>query len=70
MKVGTGTASPASTEHEYAPESPRAEALPPDAQWAAWWDGLEDGLTTSRRAVLAVDRPASDDEQEQAAEPA
>ncbi|MFL5355933.1 hypothetical protein [Archangium sp.] len=70
MKVGTGTDSPASTQCEYPAESPRAEALPPDAQWAVWWDGLEDGLTTSRRAVLAVDRPTSDDEQEQAAEPA
>jgi hypothetical protein len=70
MKDGTGTESRASTELEYAPESPRVEVLPPDAPWAAWWDGLEDGLTTSRRAVLVVERPARDDEHEQTAVPA
>jgi len=56
MKDSTDTDSREPAEREHAPESPRVEALPlpPDAPWTDGWDGLEDGLTTSRRAVLVL----------------
>ena len=54
MKDGTARDSQDSKGIEHAREGSELEELPPDAQWAAWWDELEDGLTTSRQAVLVT----------------
>ncbi len=45
---------------EMTPKSPWAEKLPPGGPGADLWDDLEDGITSSRRAVLVPSRlPAS-----------
>jgi hypothetical protein len=45
---------------EITPKSLWVEELPPGGFGAGAWDDLEDGITTSRRAVLAPSRlPAS-----------
>jgi hypothetical protein len=54
MTDGTTRDSQDSTGIEHARARSELEELPPDAQWAAWWDELEDGITTSRNSVLVT----------------